>query len=336
MTDKDPQPSQKSKQQTDRRDPLEGAAHDHEFDDHEAHDDLSNDDERRADERDDDIADLEPPRLYRSDDRKIRGVCGGIADYFGIDVTLVRLFFVGMVFVGGSTVLVYFILALVLPHEFEVLDPQDDPRDYRARNRQYWAQFYARLTHNGSWGGHGRGFNSGRHYRGRYSRNFARAKSWRNAWHEGDGDDAQRLHPGVWARMSRADRRAYRRQRRRERAQAFAQNMTRFGENPGDRMQDFGDDMADAFDPQSETRPERASGGRKTRRQTTQGGPENSEYAKKRERAASKKLDPRIQLAAVKKHFAELEDRLEGLEKAAVSRDWNLRKAFRDLETKPE
>jgi phage shock protein C len=58
----------------------------------------------------------EPPRrLYRSRrDRKIFGVCGGIAEYFGIDSTLVRLVLVLLVLVGGGGVLAYFIAALVL------------------------------------------------------------------------------------------------------------------------------------------------------------------------------------------------------------------------------
>ena len=47
-------------------------------------------------------------------DRKICGVCGGIAEYFGIDSTIVRLIFVffGLVSVG---VLFYIIAALLMP-----------------------------------------------------------------------------------------------------------------------------------------------------------------------------------------------------------------------------
>lgn len=57
-------------------------------------------------------------KLYRSRiDRKIAGVCGGLAEYFGIDPTLVRLLFVlGLIFVGG-TLLAYIILAIVIPEE---------------------------------------------------------------------------------------------------------------------------------------------------------------------------------------------------------------------------
>lgn len=56
-------------------------------------------------------------KLYKSStDRKICGVCGGIAEYFGIDSTVVRLIFVifGLVSVG---VLFYIIAALLMPAE---------------------------------------------------------------------------------------------------------------------------------------------------------------------------------------------------------------------------
>ncbi|KAF0112205.1 MAG: putative stress-responsive transcriptional regulator [Chloroflexi bacterium] len=57
-------------------------------------------------------------RLYRSrTERRISGVCGGIADYFNMDPTLVRLLFVlGLLFVGG-TLWVYLILMIFIPEE---------------------------------------------------------------------------------------------------------------------------------------------------------------------------------------------------------------------------
>ena len=57
-------------------------------------------------------------RLYRSrTDRRISGVCGGIAVFFKIDPTLVRLLFVlGLLFVGG-TFWAYIILMIVIPEE---------------------------------------------------------------------------------------------------------------------------------------------------------------------------------------------------------------------------
>ena len=60
-------------------------------------------------------------KLYRSrSDRRIAGVCGGLAAYLKIDPTLVRLLFVlGLLFVGG-TLLAYIILMIVIPEEPEV------------------------------------------------------------------------------------------------------------------------------------------------------------------------------------------------------------------------
>lgn len=46
----------------------------------------------------------------------ISGVIGGIAEYFGIDSTLLRLIYVVVLFVGiGSPVLLYIILAILIP-----------------------------------------------------------------------------------------------------------------------------------------------------------------------------------------------------------------------------
>lgn len=47
---------------------------------------------------------------------KVSGVCAGLARYSGIDVTVFRILFVLGVFLGvGSPILVYFILALLMP-----------------------------------------------------------------------------------------------------------------------------------------------------------------------------------------------------------------------------
>lgn len=49
-------------------------------------------------------------------DIKIAGVCGGIAEYFDVDPTLVRVLYLVFSFIGsGAPVLLYFILALVIP-----------------------------------------------------------------------------------------------------------------------------------------------------------------------------------------------------------------------------
>ncbi|AZP04600.1 PspC domain-containing protein [Jeotgalibaca ciconiae] len=49
-------------------------------------------------------------------DRQVSGVLGGIAEYFGIDSTIVRVIFLILVFAGvGSPVFLYILLAILLP-----------------------------------------------------------------------------------------------------------------------------------------------------------------------------------------------------------------------------
>ncbi|MEM6430287.1 MAG: PspC domain-containing protein [Deinococcota bacterium] len=50
-------------------------------------------------------------------DKKLAGVCGGLADYFDMDSTVVRIIFVVSVLVFGFGLLPYLILWLVLPSE---------------------------------------------------------------------------------------------------------------------------------------------------------------------------------------------------------------------------
>ncbi len=55
-------------------------------------------------------------RLTRSSSQKmIAGVCGGIAEYLGWDVTIVRLLWIVLTLAGGSGILIYLILWLVMP-----------------------------------------------------------------------------------------------------------------------------------------------------------------------------------------------------------------------------
>ena len=57
-------------------------------------------------------------RLYRSrSDRMICGVCGGLAKYFDIDPTIVRIIAVLLVFANGLGILAYIIMAIVVPRE---------------------------------------------------------------------------------------------------------------------------------------------------------------------------------------------------------------------------
>jgi len=67
----------------------------------------------------------EPKRLYRSDSEKlIGGVCGGIAEYFGLDPTLVRLGYIVLsIFTVFSGVLAYLIMWIVIPSSKKRLNP---------------------------------------------------------------------------------------------------------------------------------------------------------------------------------------------------------------------
>lgn len=61
---------------------------------------------------------MDGKRLYRSKkDRMICGACGGIANYFNIDPTLVRLAFVLIAMGAGSGILAYIIAAIIIPDE---------------------------------------------------------------------------------------------------------------------------------------------------------------------------------------------------------------------------
>ena len=55
-------------------------------------------------------------RLYKSkDDVKLDGVCAGIAEYFDIDPTIVRLIWVLFCIAAGSGILAYIVEAIVMP-----------------------------------------------------------------------------------------------------------------------------------------------------------------------------------------------------------------------------
>lgn len=56
-------------------------------------------------------------RLYKSDtDVKIAGVCAGVAEYFDIDPTIVRLAWVLFTLFGGAGIIGYFVAWLVMPN----------------------------------------------------------------------------------------------------------------------------------------------------------------------------------------------------------------------------
>ncbi len=59
-----------------------------------------------------------PKKLYRSrKDKMIAGVCGGIAEYVGMDATMVRILFILFGVFFGSGILLYIILLILVPLE---------------------------------------------------------------------------------------------------------------------------------------------------------------------------------------------------------------------------
>ena len=57
-------------------------------------------------------------KLYKSTtDRKLCGVCAGIANYLNIDPTVVRLLWALITVLGGAGVIAYIVCALVIPDE---------------------------------------------------------------------------------------------------------------------------------------------------------------------------------------------------------------------------
>lgn len=60
----------------------------------------------------------EPRRLFRSrDNRSIAGVCGGLAEFFNVDPTAVRVATLLLILFGGLSIWIYVILWLLLPEE---------------------------------------------------------------------------------------------------------------------------------------------------------------------------------------------------------------------------
>ena len=62
-------------------------------------------------------------RLYRTRASIIAGVCGGLADYFGLDRTLIRIATAILILFGGLSLWVYIILWILIPKAPAQLNP---------------------------------------------------------------------------------------------------------------------------------------------------------------------------------------------------------------------
>jgi phage shock protein C len=58
----------------------------------------------------------EPRKLYRSaNQRMVAGVCGGLAEYFNVDATLIRVLFLVLGVFGGSGIVIYLVMWIIVP-----------------------------------------------------------------------------------------------------------------------------------------------------------------------------------------------------------------------------
>lgn len=63
----------------------------------------------------------EPKKLYRVEKgAMLAGVCGGIAEYFNLDPSIVRLLWAVLVCLGGTGIWLYIVAAIVLPRKSDV------------------------------------------------------------------------------------------------------------------------------------------------------------------------------------------------------------------------
>ena len=56
-------------------------------------------------------------KLVRSANKKLAGVCGGLAEYFGLDASIVRIIWLICVLFGGCGLLAYLIMWIVMPEK---------------------------------------------------------------------------------------------------------------------------------------------------------------------------------------------------------------------------
>ena len=63
----------------------------------------------------------EPRKLYRSrSQRMIAGVCGGLAEYFNVDATLIRVLFLVLAVFGGTGLVIYVVMWIIVPDASKV------------------------------------------------------------------------------------------------------------------------------------------------------------------------------------------------------------------------
>ena len=85
-------------------------------------------------------------RLFRSrKDGLIAGVCGGLAEYFDVDPSLVRLIFILAIFLGGAGLVVYLVAWLIVPE-----NPEQSPTASFTKHQQMKEEVVGELKRVGS------------------------------------------------------------------------------------------------------------------------------------------------------------------------------------------
>ncbi len=69
-------------------------------------------------------------RLYKSRDKKVSGVCGGIAEYFGVDPIIVRLIWAFTFLATGAGLVAYIIAAIVMDESPEYVSSEKYSPEY--------------------------------------------------------------------------------------------------------------------------------------------------------------------------------------------------------------
>lgn len=74
-------------------------------------------------------------RLYKSNKSKmICGVCGGIAEYFNIDPTIVRILAVIIACLKGAGIIVYILASIIMPYSDEIEMSDEDVKNMKSAN----------------------------------------------------------------------------------------------------------------------------------------------------------------------------------------------------------
>ncbi|QRN85400.1 PspC domain-containing protein [Clostridia bacterium] len=68
-------------------------------------------------------------KLAKSKDKKIFGVCGGVAEYFNIDPTVIRLIWALAILVYGTGFLLYIIMAIIMPDPQKVEEEKSQAKE---------------------------------------------------------------------------------------------------------------------------------------------------------------------------------------------------------------